>query len=101
MPGFIITKGATLNCPHQTGATPIVTDLHVRIEGQPIVLQQQPYTFPTCTAGQSKCTAGSWTMGAGRVKASGTPVAISTGISLIAPAGAFSVLLTQQRVKAT
>jgi uncharacterized Zn-binding protein involved in type VI secretion len=101
MSGFIITKGAKLNCPHQTGATPIVTDLHVKAGGQPIVLQAQPYSFPTCTGGQSKCTAGSWTRGALRVKASGMPVAISTGVSLIAPAGAFAVVLTQQRVKAT
>jgi hypothetical protein len=101
MPGFIITKSSTLNCPHSTGAAPDVTDIHVRISGQPIVLQLQPYSFPTCAAGNSKCTKGSWTKGAARVTASGTPVAISTGISLIAPAGAFTVVLTQQRVKAT
>lgn len=100
MSGFVITKSSSLNCPHQTGATPNVTDIHVKIGGQPIVLQLQPYSFPTCTGGQSKCTAGSWTRGAARVKASGIPVAISTGVSLIAPAGAFAVVLTQQHVKA-
>ena len=29
------------------------------------------------------------------------PIAISTGISVIAPAGSFTVMLVQQRVKAT
>jgi hypothetical protein len=101
MSGFIITKTAALKCPHAADVTPDVTDLHVKIGGQPIVLQLQPYTITTCTAGQSKCTKGTWTMGAGRVKASGTPVAISTGTSQVLPAGVFTVVLTQQRVKAT
>jgi hypothetical protein len=100
MAGFIITKSALLNCPHSTPAAPDVTDLRVKIGGQPIVLQAQPYSFPTCPTSNSKCVKGSWTLGAIRVKAGGTPVAISAGVSLIAPAGAFTVLLTQQRVKA-
>jgi hypothetical protein len=100
MSGSVITKSSTLKCPHAAGVTPDVTDIHVKIEGQAIVLQMQPYTITTCTA-QSKCTKGTWTRGAARVKASGIPVAISTGTSLVTPAGVFTVSLTQQRVKAT
>ena len=100
MPGSIITKSSALKCPHAAGVTPDVTDIHVKIDGQPIVLQMQPYTITTCTA-NTKCTKGTWTKGAERVKASGVPVAISTGISQVVPAGVFAVVLTQQRVKAT
>lgn len=101
MPGFIITKSAALSCPHSAPATPDVTDIHVKVAGQAIVLQLQPYTIAACTAGQSKCTKGAWSKGASRVQASGTPVAISTGTSQVVPAGVFTVVLTQQRVKAT
>ncbi len=101
MPGFVINKSAVLNCKHSTPAKADMTDLRVKVAGQPVVLQAHLYSFPTCAAGQSKCTSGSWTKGAERVKAGGIPIAISSGISVIAPVGSFTVMLTQQRVKAT
>jgi len=101
MAGFIITNGTGLKCVHSPGPTPDLTYPRVKINGQPIVLQGHPYTIKTCTAGQSKCTAGTWTKGAQKVRAGVIPVAISTGVSLLAPAGAFTVMLVQQRVKAT
>ena|SRR5688572_29094019 len=101
MSGFIITKSTGLKCVHSPGPMPDATYPRVKINGQPIVLQGQRYTITTCAAGQSKCTEGSWTRGAKDVLAGGTPVAISTGVSILKPAGAFTVLLVQQRVKAT
>jgi len=100
MEGFIITNGTGLKCVHTPGPTPDLTYPRVKINGQPIVLQGHPYTIKTCAA-QTKCTAGSWTKGAQKVRAGVIPVAISTGVSVIAPAGAFTVLLVQSRVKAT
>jgi len=101
MSGFVITKSSVLNCPHSTPARADMSSPRVKAAGQPVVLQGHLYSFPTCTAGQSKCTSGSWTVGAVRVSASGIPIAISTGVSVIAPPGIFSVMSTQPRVKAT
>jgi uncharacterized Zn-binding protein involved in type VI secretion len=101
MSGFIITKGDSLTCTHGGAVTPDFTSLRVKVSGQPAVLQMQPYTITTCPAGQSKCTKGTWTKGAMRVTANGTPVAISTGTSQCVPAGFFKVVFTQQRVEAT
>jgi hypothetical protein len=100
MSGFVITQSTGLKCVHSPGPTPDITYPRVKIGGQPIVLQGYPYTIKTCTV-QTKCTAGSWTKGAQKVRAGGIPVAISTGVSLLAPAGSFTVLLVQQRVRAT
>ncbi len=101
MPGFVITQGTGLKCLHAPGPTPDLTYSRVKIDGQSVVLQGQPYTITTCTAGQSKCTKGTWTRGAQKVLAGGVPLAISTGVSLLAPAGAFTVLAVQSRVKAS
>src|SRR5688572_9541508 len=101
MSGFVITKGSIVKCPHQFPVAPQFTDLHVKVQGQPIVLEARPYNMATCAAGQSKCTGGSWTKGAVRVKASGIPVAISVGTSVVAPTGIFTVGLNQPHVKAT
>jgi hypothetical protein len=101
MSGFVINKSAVLNCKHSTPAKADMTDLRVKVTGQPVVLQAHLYSFPTCAAGNSKCTSGSWTKGAERVKAGGVAVAISSGVSVIAPAGSFTVMVTQQRVQAT
>jgi uncharacterized Zn-binding protein involved in type VI secretion len=101
MSGLVITKSSVLNCPHSTPAKADMSSPRVKAAGQPVILQGHLYSFPTCTAGQSKCTSGSWTVGALRVKASGLPVAISTGVSVIAPPGVFSVVTVQPRVKAS
>jgi hypothetical protein len=100
MSGFIITKRDSLTCTHGAAVTPDFASLRLKVGGEPVVLQMQPYTITTCTAGQSKCTKGTWTKGAMRVTTNGTPVAISTGTSRCVPAGTFKVVSTQQRVKA-
>ena len=101
MSGFVITEGSIVKCTHQFPVAPKFTDLHVKVQGAPVVLVMKPYDMATCTAGQSKCTTASWTQGATRVTASGVPVAISTGISVIAPPGTFTVGLNQPHVRAT
>src|SRR4030095_16032890 len=98
MSGFVITKSTGLKCVHTPGPTPDLTYPRVKVDGQPVVLQGQTYTITTCAAGQSKCTSGAWTKGAQKVLGCGIPIAISTGVSLLAPAGAFTVLLVQSRV---
>ena len=100
MAGSVITKTTALKCVHAPGPTPDLTYSRVKVDGQPVVLQGQTYTISTCGA-QTKCTSGTWTKGALKVLGGGVPLAISTGISMIAPAGAFTVLLVQSRVKAT
>ena len=101
MSGFVITKATGLKCVHSPGPTPDLTYSRVKIQGQPVVLQGQTYTITTCAAGQSKWTSGAWTKGANKVLGGGVPLAISSGVSLLAPAGAFTVLLVQSRVRAT
>ena len=53
MSGSVITKSTGLKCVHAPGPTPDITYPRVKIEGQPIVLQGQPYTITTCGAANS------------------------------------------------
>lgn len=100
MPGFVINKVASLTCPHSAPASPNQTNVHVSVLGQPIVTLTHTYKITGC--GQNTpCSTGTWMKGAERVKAGGLAVAISTGTSQCVPPGPFTVLFTQQRVRAT
>ena len=103
MSGFVITEGSIVQCPHQFPVAPQFTDIHVKVEGKAVVLEAKPYNMATCAnTSQSKCVSGTWTKGASRVTASGIPVAINTGISVVTPTpgGKFSVGLNQPSVRA-
>jgi len=100
MSGFVIDQSSLLTCPHSVPATPNQVDARVSVMGAPIVTLAHTYKIGCPT--NSPCTVGVWVQGANKVLASGFPVAISTGTSQIAPPPRkFTVLLTQQRVKAT
>lgn len=97
----VINANASLTCPHNAPASPLQTDLRVSVLGQPIVTVAKEYKIEGCLQ-NTPCTKGSWIKGARHVTAGGKEVAISTGISQCAPPpGPFTVLSTQQRVKAT
>ena len=107
MPGFILHMGATVTCLHAGQATPTVTDLRVKVGGQPVVTQPGPWmiagcTFPPPPAANGPCITATFVMGAMRVKASGVPVLLQDAQAVCAPTGTgVMITVTQSRVKAT
>jgi hypothetical protein len=101
MSGFVIHDAAYITCPHTVGtATPNQTDPHVKVFGQPIMTVVRTYQIKGCTQ-NTPCSSAVWIEGAGHVRASGLPVAISTGKSLCVPPGDLKPQFFQQRVKAS
>lgn len=106
MPGFILHQGATVLCAHAGQAQPTVTDLRVKVSGQPVVTQPGPYTIAGCTfppppAATGPCVTASWVSAAVRVKASGLPVLLQDSQAICTPTGTpLNVVVTQVRVKA-
>ncbi len=79
---------------------PTVTDMHVKIDGQPIVLQCSPTSSRPAREDNRSAPRAAGSRARAR-ESQRHPVAISTGISLMPPLAPFAVMLTQQRVKAT
>ncbi|MDH5178850.1 MAG: hypothetical protein OEZ39_05690 [Gammaproteobacteria bacterium] len=106
MPGFILHQGATVLCAHAGQAQPTVTDLRVKVGGQPVVTQPGPWTIAGCTlppppAANGPCVTASWVSAAVRVKASGMPVLLQDSQAVCTPTGTpLNVVVTQFRVKA-
>lgn len=106
MPGFILHQGATVLCAHAGQAQPTVTDLRVKVSGQPVVTQPGPYTIAGCTfppppAANGPCVTASWVTAAIRVKASGLPVLLQDSQAICTPTGTpLTVAVTQVRAKA-
>jgi hypothetical protein len=101
MPGLVITKDSTLACPHGSGsARALLPDLHVSIDGSPIMTVTRPYIVDHCGA-NTPCATASWTIGAGRVTASGMSVAINAGVSEVKPVGMLTPVVVQGTVSAS
>lgn len=106
MPGYILHQGATVMCAHAGQAQPTVTDMRVKVGGQPVVTQSGPYTISGCalpppTAGNGPCVTASWVSAAVRVKASGQPVLLQDSQAICTPTGTpLNIVVTQFRVKA-
>jgi hypothetical protein len=89
-----------VQCTHLQGAaTPVATNSRVRVSGLDTILQPTPYVIGDCLA-QTKCTAGSFLVGAVRVRSFGVPLVLTTSVSTSAPTPApLQIVSTQQRVK--
>ena len=105
MPGPIVHLGATVLCSHAGQATPTAPFPRVSVSGQPVVTLATPYVIVGCalsTTSTPPCLTGQWLVGAVRVLAGGTPVAIQSGSSMATPTGApMMPVMVQPRVSAT
>lgn len=105
MPGFLLHMGATVLCMHAGQAQPMVSNLRVKVSGQPIVTQTSTYTIAGCTLASipsPPCATAQWVTAATRVRAGGTPVLLQDSQAICAPTGTgLNILVTQMRVKGT
>lgn len=101
----LLHAGATVLCQHGGQAQPIMTSPRVKVGGQPIALQNAPYSiagcpFPPPPAGNGPCVMAQWTSGATRVKSMGVPVLLKNSQAVCTPTGTgVQVVMTQLRVK--
>lgn len=100
MPGFLLHVGATVMCVHGGQAQPTVLCPRVRVGGQPVVTQPNPYVVAGCPA-YSPCATAQWMTAATRVRAGGQPVLLQDSQAVCTPAGSLVVVATQVRVKGT
>jgi hypothetical protein len=105
MPGPIIHFGATVLCSHTGQATAAAPFPRVAVSGQPVVTLATQYIIAGCafsTTPTPPCLTGQWVVGAVRVLAGGTPVAVQSGSSIATPTGAPMLpLVVQPRVVAS
>ena len=90
MPGPIVTMGSTLMCAHAGQATATAPFPRVSVLGQPVVTLSTPYVVAGCGLTGSPnppCVTAQWMVGASRVLAGGTPVAVQAGTSMCTPTG--------------
>jgi uncharacterized Zn-binding protein involved in type VI secretion len=101
MPGFILTRGATVLCAHGGQAQPASTSARVLAMGQPVVTLGDTYIIAGCALPPppGPCRTGQFTAAAGRVIVEGRPVLLQDSASLCTPSGTpLLVVATQQRV---
>ncbi len=105
MSAYLLHQGATVQCLHAGQAQPVVTDQRVKVGGQFIVTQQDPYTIAGCslpTNAGGPCATAQWIRAATRVRAGGVPVLLQDSQAICAPTGTgLNILSTQTRVKGT
>jgi hypothetical protein len=90
MPGPILHLGATVLCMHAGPAQPIAPFPRVTLSGQPVVTLATPHGVTGCALASTSsppCVSAQWLVGATRVLAGGTPVAIATGTAACVPTG--------------
>ncbi len=90
MPGPILHLGAATLCMHGGSAQPTAPFPRVLVSGQPVVTLATPYVVAGCALASTStppCVSGQWLVGAVRVLAGGTPVAIATGTAVCTPTG--------------
>jgi hypothetical protein len=104
MPGPIVNAAAVVLCAHAGVATPTVPFPRVLVSGSPIVTLATPYAIAGCAlsgTGSPPCATGQWVVGATRVAAGGTPVALQTGTSIAVPTGSpMTAVAVQPRASA-
>ena len=106
MPGFLLHVGATVICSHGGQAQPTAPFPRVRVGGQPIVTQPNPYVVAGCpfVSGTNPlpCVTANWVSAAVRVRAGGLPVLLQDSQAVTVPNGVpLNVLVTQVQVKGT
>jgi hypothetical protein len=106
MPGFLLHQGATVLCTHGGQAQATAPNPRVKVAGQPIVMQPQPWTVAGCPFNVSgspvPCVTAQWITAAVRVRSMGQPVLLQDSQAVCAPNGTpVSIVTTQLRVRGT
>ncbi len=105
MPGPVLHLGATVLCMHGGSAQALAPFARVLVSGQPVVTLATPYAVAGCALASTStppCVSGQWVVGATRVLAGGTPLAIATGTAACVPTGTGLLPVAfQPRVSAT
>lgn len=106
MPGFLLHVGATVFCMHLGQAQPTISNPRVKVGGQPIVTQPNPYSVAGCpfnvSGSPSPCVTAQWTTAATRVRAGGQPLLLQDSQAICTPNGTgVNIVMTQTRVKGT
>ena len=92
-------------CAHGGQAQPTTPFPRVKVGGQPVVTQPNPYTvsgcpFTTPAGSPLPCVTAQWSTGAVRVKAGGLPVLLQDSQAICTPNGTpVTIAATQVRVK--
>jgi len=90
MPAPILHQGATAQCAHAGQATPTSPFPRVTVSGNPVVTLATTYAVAGCALTGTPtppCATAQWVVGAARVLAGGSPVALPSGTSLCTPTG--------------
>lgn len=90
MPGPIVHLGATVLCSHAGTATPTTPFPRVTVSGRPVVTVATLYVVAGCAltgTPNPPCVTAQWLVGAVRVLAGGSPIAIQSGTSVCTPTG--------------
>jgi uncharacterized Zn-binding protein involved in type VI secretion len=106
MPGFLLHSGATVLCMHAGQAMPTSPDPRVRVGGQPVATQPNPYTVTGCpfnvSGAPSPCVTAQWLTAATRVRAGGMPLLLQDSQAICTPNGTpLNIVVTQVRVRGT
>ncbi len=107
MPGFLLHVGATVQCSHGGQAQPSAPFPRVKVGGQAVVTQPNPYLvagcpFVTPAGNPLPCVTANWVSAATRVRASGMPLLLQDSQALTVPnAVPLNILSTQVRVRGT
>lgn len=105
MPGPVLHLGATVLCAHAGQAAPTTPFPRVTVSGQPVVTLATPYVVAGCAltgTPNPPCATAQWLVGAARVLAGGTPLALLSGSSVCTPTGTpLTPLAAQTRVAAS
>lgn len=75
---------------HGGVATPTAVFARVLVSGQPVLTLATPHVVAACALASTStppCVSAQWVLGATRVLAGGTPLALSTGTALCVPTG--------------
>jgi hypothetical protein len=103
MPGYLLHQGATVLCAHGGQAQPTAPNPRVKVGGQPVVTQANPYTVSGCSfppQSGGPCVTAQWTVTALRVKVGGMFVLLQDSKATCMPTGTpFTVVMAQVRVK--
>ena len=103
MPGYLLHQGATVICAHAGQAQPTVPNPRVKVMGQPVVTQPNPFVVSGCGltgTPNPPCATAQWVTAATRVRVGGLPVLLQDSQATCIPTGTpLTILVTQVRVK--
>ncbi|MCA9688105.1 MAG: hypothetical protein KC636_00740, partial [Myxococcales bacterium] len=92
MPGFLVNAAATVQCSHAGTASPDMKSTKVKVDGQPVILQDATWSISGCASqdppnGPGNDKTATFSTGSTRVKVEGKPVVLADSISSCVASG--------------